>query len=283
MIFTPIAEESTKVDTMASITQQGATLVVKTPYNQALVNELKSRLPYAERRYDRDLKAWLVDVKHGQAVADLIERYYGERISVPTAPKPMETIMQVLDIRYMGTAKPRDTGEVTAFGWMNGDWRVIFPEKVLKEWFEGISINQPGDASSLYSVLMVERTAGPEAIKSAYRRLARQWHPDVCQEKNAKEQFMAIQHAYEILSSPKSRARYDAGLALEASLGQKVEVVDTQYRAPLRCGYVLAEGTYTLGRFIVGKIVAWDDIVIDGKTLVTSWPYGANTFVETWV
>lgn len=267
---------------MANIVQEGSTLVVSFRYNSALVNELKTRLPYAERRWDRDRKAWLVSVKHGQVVADLIGKYLGESIMVPTVAKPAEIRLETLKVLYLGTTKPRDDGESSAFGWVDGEWSVIFPERVLKEWFEGISIDNPGDATTLYSVLMLQRTASSDEIKSAYRRLARQWHPDVCKEQNATDQFMAIQHAYEILNSQKSRARYDAGLALEASLGQKAEITATQYRAPLRCGYVLAEGSYTLGRFVVGKIYAWEDIVENGKTLVTSWPFGANTFVENW-
>lgn len=268
---------------MTSIVQEDSTLVVTFRYNAALVNELKTRLPYADRRWDRDRKAWLVSVKHGQVVADLISKYLGELIMVPTVAKPAELKLETLRVLYLGTTKPRDDGESSAFGWVNGEWSAIFPERVLKEWFEGISIDHPGDATSLYSVLILQRSADSAEIKSAYRRLARQWHPDVCKEQNAADQFMAIQHAYDILSDPKSRARYDAGLTLEASLGQKAEVTAAQYRAPLRCGHVLAEGQSILGRFVVGKILAWEDIVENGKTLVTSWPYGANTFVENWV
>lgn len=267
---------------MASIVQDGPTLVVSFRYNSALVQELKTKLPYNERRWDNERKAWLVDIKHGQTVSDLLDKYLGVKIIVPAVFKPPEVVLKVLEVRYLGVTKPRDDG-FSAFGWVNGEWSVIFPENVLKEWFEGITISDPGGKATLYSVLMLQRSSSGSDVKSAYRRLARQWHPDVCKENNATEQFMAIKHAYEILSNPKARARYDAGLALEASLGQKAEVTVAQYRAPLRCGHVLVEGQSILGRFVVGKILAWEDIVDNGKTLVTSWPYGANTFVENWV
>ena len=60
-----------------------------------------------------------------------------------------------------------------------------------------------------YEVLGVARTATPEDIKSAFRRLARQYHPDVSQEANAEEKFKEINEAYAVLSEPDKRAAYD--------------------------------------------------------------------------
>jgi len=61
-----------------------------------------------------------------------------------------------------------------------------------------------------YEVLGVERTADPAAIKSAYRKLAHQYHPDKNQDsKDAEERFKEASEAYEVLSDPDRRARYD--------------------------------------------------------------------------
>ncbi|MBV8782571.1 MAG: DnaJ domain-containing protein [Gammaproteobacteria bacterium] len=60
-----------------------------------------------------------------------------------------------------------------------------------------------------YKVLGVERGASPEAIKTAYRRLARKFHPDVSKEKNAEARFKEVQEAYEVLKDPQKRAAYD--------------------------------------------------------------------------
>ncbi|MCX7970728.1 MAG: J domain-containing protein [Negativicutes bacterium] len=63
-----------------------------------------------------------------------------------------------------------------------------------------------------YRVLGVERTAGDKEIKSAYRRLARQYHPDLHQgeeKRKAEEKFKQINEAYEVLSDPEKRRRYD--------------------------------------------------------------------------
>jgi molecular chaperone DnaJ len=60
-----------------------------------------------------------------------------------------------------------------------------------------------------YEVLGVPRTATPEDIKAAFRKLARQYHPDVSQEPNAEERFKEINEAYAVLSEPDKRAAYD--------------------------------------------------------------------------
>lgn len=60
-----------------------------------------------------------------------------------------------------------------------------------------------------YEVLNVSRDADKEEIKRAYRRLARKYHPDVNKEPGAEERFKEINRAYEVLSEPEMKARYD--------------------------------------------------------------------------
>jgi curved DNA-binding protein len=60
-----------------------------------------------------------------------------------------------------------------------------------------------------YEVLGLSDTASADEIKSAYRRLARKYHPDVSKEKNAEERFKAINEAYEALKDPDKRKAYD--------------------------------------------------------------------------
>ncbi len=60
-----------------------------------------------------------------------------------------------------------------------------------------------------YDTLGVEATAGEAEIKTAYRRLARKFHPDVSKEKGAEERFKAINEAYEVLRDKEKRAEYD--------------------------------------------------------------------------
>jgi molecular chaperone DnaJ len=61
-----------------------------------------------------------------------------------------------------------------------------------------------------YAILGVARSADDKAIKSAYRRLARKYHPDVAKGKDAAgDRFKEISEAYEVLSDPEKRRRYD--------------------------------------------------------------------------
>jgi curved DNA-binding protein len=60
-----------------------------------------------------------------------------------------------------------------------------------------------------YETLGVPPGADADVIKSAYRRLARKYHPDVSKEKDAEERFKAVNEAYEVLHDAKKRAAYD--------------------------------------------------------------------------
>ena len=60
-----------------------------------------------------------------------------------------------------------------------------------------------------YKTLGVDRGADAAAIKSAYRKLARKYHPDVSKETNAEARFKEIAEAYKTLKDPKTRAAYD--------------------------------------------------------------------------
>ncbi|WP_066374938.1 MULTISPECIES: molecular chaperone DnaJ [unclassified Anabaena] len=78
-------------------------------------------------------------------------------------------------------------------------------------------------ARDYYEILGVSRDADKEEIKQAYRRLARKYHPDVNKEPGAEERFKEINRAYEILSEPETRERYnrfgEAGVSGGAGVG----------------------------------------------------------------
>lgn len=61
-----------------------------------------------------------------------------------------------------------------------------------------------------YKTLGVDADADDKAIKAAYRRLARKFHPDVSAEEDAEAQFKAVSEAYEVLRDKDKRAEYDA-------------------------------------------------------------------------
>jgi len=60
-----------------------------------------------------------------------------------------------------------------------------------------------------YKTLGVERDADKAAIKKAYRKLARKYHPDVSKESDAEAQFKAVSEAYNVLKDDEKRAAYD--------------------------------------------------------------------------
>jgi molecular chaperone DnaJ len=64
---------------------------------------------------------------------------------------------------------------------------------------------------SLYDALGVSKTASQDEIKKAYRKLARQYHPDTnAGDKDAEDRFKEVQGAYDVLSDPEKRKQYDA-------------------------------------------------------------------------
>ena len=65
-------------------------------------------------------------------------------------------------------------------------------------------------ATDYYKALGVSRTASPEEIQKAYRKLARKYHPDMnLDDKTAKARFQEIQAAYDVLNEPEKRKKYD--------------------------------------------------------------------------
>ena len=66
------------------------------------------------------------------------------------------------------------------------------------------------DRRDFYEILDVPRTATQDEIQRAYRTLARQHHPDVNKDPGAEDRFKEISEAYDVLSDPQTRRRYDA-------------------------------------------------------------------------
>ncbi len=270
-----------------AINAAGPWLEFRTPYSEQLVSEMKALIPASDRKWDGAKKVWLVAPAHGQTLQNITFQHFGVRPFLPdmrAADAPMQT--KILEVRYLGRVKQHGTEE-SAYAWIGGKWAAIFTKAALYEWFGQTS--RPGEAPTLYQVLGVKDAADAAEIKAAYKRMVRQWHPDVCKEPDAAKQFRAIKEAYEVIGEPAKRARYDVGLKLQALAGVPAGgVLNTvsvmKWGPPLRCGLVMCEGQNRLGGFTVTKILAWQDITrADGAILVSSWPMGADKPVEVWI
>ena len=282
-------------------------LALESPFNPELVADIKS-LPYADRRWDAARRAWIVAPAHGQRVADIVASHLGVSLVLPDLnASPAAPQIKMLKLEYLGRCKERELGATaTASGFADGGWSLVFPEPVLRAWFSADvdpesdskqTTARPDAAPTLYAVLAVKQAADAEAIKKSYRQLVKHWHPDVCREPDAREQFECIQHAWEVLGNSKTRRKYDAGLALAAMqaasdrpYGRPKNMAVRRhdddaygYRSPLRCGLLLVEGAPRVGQFVVSKILKWEDIVINGRTMVASWANGGTTFQVDWV
>ncbi len=84
-----------------------------------------------------------------------------------------------------------------------------------------------------YQILGVPRDASQEDIQRAYRRLARTYHPDVNKDPGAEDRFKDISEAYDVLSDPQTRRRYDA---FGADFRQVPEDVDPETWRRARAG-----------------------------------------------
>lgn len=272
-------------------------LVLDSSYDAALVAALKAAVPANERAWDKAGKVWRVAPRHAKTVAGIVQQYLGITVAPPVVAGRQQAAqpeMKVFRLEYLGQCKDRDDGSVSAMGYADGAWSVIAPEAVLRAWFEGhaLGASEPRAGvgrETLYGLLGVPQDADAAAIKAGYRRMARQWHPDVCSEPNAAEMFKLIADAHSVLSDPLRRRKYDAGLFFEANDHQRsaparFSAFVAAYRAPLRCGMVVAEAVPSLGRWTLQRILGWNDIVgLDGRVMVTSWDRDNDRIKVEWV
>ncbi|MDO8627434.1 MAG: DnaJ domain-containing protein, partial [Candidatus Diapherotrites archaeon] len=85
-----------------------------------------------------------------------------------------------------------------------------------------------------YNVLGISKGANSEEIKAAYKNSAKQFHPDVSKDPNAKQKFQEVLEAYSVLNDPQKRQNYDqygfAGTQFQGGQGQGFSNFDDLFR-----------------------------------------------------
>jgi hypothetical protein len=197
-------------------------------------------------------------------------------------------------VRYLAIAKHRRGGWSCAgllgqpgVEALKEHWRLIVPVPVLLDWF-GAQVSQPLESQGYYDLLMIDEQATRGAVKKAFYRLAKQWHPDVCKEPDADVHFAHISEAYEVLVDPAKRQKYNAIRAWKERQDEERQVtprtwdVDMEnYAPPLRSGDIQME-YYMSGRWMIAdSITGWSDITDPyNGTYVSSWT--RNGLIEEW-
>lgn len=263
---------------------------IKSPYNPDFVAALKSAVPYNQRTWSKPY--WIVDRRHISTLQQLVKDYYGAIVVITESTPGMPLIeTKVFQAQYVGACKDRPlTSEPSALALIDTNWSLVLPESVLRAFF---AQNGGSDKESYYDVLCVAQSASAIEIKSAYRRIAKQWHPDRCKEPGAIEIFKNIGEAYDLLSNPLKRKKYNAALKFEGdhNRNERSTALNNNhlyhqhgYRSPLRCGMIVCEGQYHIGKFIASAILAWSDITDDqGRTMISSWSTDLESVVIEWV
>jgi hypothetical protein len=269
---------------MSQIThERNGTFTVSFTYNEEFKDWLKDTVHWKERKYNGD-RTWSVAGKHFKVIKAGMEKHFGycDVVGSPSSDQGGRRV-DTFTLDYLGALKERDGGIYTAYGCIGSQFDAVFTKEAIEKFFQTGDLSDPISATSLYAVLGVHTKADPDEIKKAYRRGARTWHPDVCKEPDAAQQFMRLEEAYKVLSAPLTRKKYDFALKHSNELvGKRVELNKGDYnpgaagvlwKPSVKCGVVKAMIEPQLGsRFVVVEILDWrDQVNPDGLTRVTYW------------
>lgn len=274
-----------------SITQSGNDYAVKTPKTTRFLEELKQAVSIRARKWDAKNRVWIISAEYIESLARVIEKNFDEKPEIPKLVKIEASQKYSFQLDYVGIPKERQGETVkTSLGLSKGDWRIVFTETVLRDWFE----KEPhSKEETLFSALLVSENASEQEIKSGYRKMSRTWHPDF--NRNSElgqdyftERFRKINEAYLILCDPLKKKKYQAGLYLERSSNQaKLDYFNRKFDCfipPLRCGNLTVTGSITVGRLRVSEILSWTDCVNEqGQMMVSSWNKESQTVRIEWV
>lgn len=246
-------------------------------YDPALTEEVK-RLPSWGRGWVRERKVWQVAPVLAPTLAEWLSNASQTQVTAP--PASAYAPLEPMAIRALYVAAVKGERDWAAANVMDErqQWAAVLWGPAVKAWF-----GSSNDDTTLYGLLGVSPASDVDTIKRAAKRLLLQWHPDVCREPDAEERTHRIIEAREILTNPKLRARYDAGLRAQQLVARQLQTTDI-YRPPLRSGLIVGRGYIIAGKPVMTQIERWDDLLDDHKRVaVVSWPKGADQPVVRWM
>lgn len=264
-----------------SVTADGGAFAVRTPYNANFVAELKVQIPASDRKWDNARKIWLVAKDQKELLKQIIDQNYSCNVEMPEiiGGNSQDSFEIIFRAEYVANCKS-DASSV----YSSGGWNAKIPENVLRKFFKQTKENE----GNLYGLLSVDQNATELEIKKAYKRAARQWHPDVCREQNAREMFEKIKGAYDVLVNTESRNKYNAGLFFEKMARfaggnhRSSTYLKATFTPTLRCGDLKVIAKKQLGLLIVEEILEWNDITDEfGRTMVSFWDGDGHSVI--WV
>jgi hypothetical protein len=272
-----------------SVTAESGGLKVNTPFNRNFVDSLKVTIPATGRKWDGRTKCWYVAAQYADDLKRIIDAAYDCDVTMPTVISAAAEVREYTFLaEYIGNSK---NGVSSVY--CSGGWNAKIPETALRKWFKQVDTDAP---ATFYGLLGITEKASGEEIKKAYKRAARQWHPDVCREAEAAEMFHKVKAAYDVLSNPLTRNKYNAGLQFEKMA--KMGPAHTRWRRNgtnhlgasssitfiplLRCGRIVAKAKLELGLLIVEEILSWEDVSNEfGQIMVSFW--AGENFSVMWV
>lgn len=252
------------------ITKQGNLLLVNSPYNADFVSLLKEKVSANDRKWDGASKVWRVKASYLDTLKSIGELYYDHVEVIHDRAATLKPTRQVILCEYLGRCKSDDFSVAYANCFVNGSWSIRVSEKVLRAYFEGFNESaQPTQKqdSTLYGLLGAKPVSSVDELKRAYLRAAKVWHPDRNSDPDAADMFRKVKLAWDTLSNPAIRAKYDAGLKLMQKQEQPdaswksanlSTVSDYGYRAPAMCGLVDCEIEQGIKQ-TMSKIYDWKD------------------------
>lgn len=279
------------IDMHIQLKSMNGYIVFNFPYNQKILETIKTMVDSKFRRWCPIARKWFVDASKA---SDLIAAftalgiqtsYVGSDTHKAEVEKTflVEYIHSVYEhkigifMNHNGTFPTFLSGESMYSGFKYKRELFWFKRTALFEFLNNTKVEKKLNESNLYKVLDVYNGADKTTIKKQFFQLAKVHHPDTGG--NA-EDFHILKKAYDTLMDDTKRKKYDASLKFISQTTQRVVKVDPMEGFVLNrnCGRMTARGSFWLGIFCVNKIVTWEDEIVNGRKMESTFNNINNTY-----